>query len=107
MLVCFQLHPNNTSVCEGQDASFTCMISLKLGVPRHPSWVTNMTTIYNNSTHHDISASDNSSGSNPQPLWIDSTLTVINVTDADNGAKYLCSIFNHCSNPATLNVESK
>ena len=93
--------PVNTTVCEGDNATFTCAVIISsTGIATNPKWVRNGVTVVNDTINYIIM--DNLTGMTV-PVNVSSTLTVINVTQLDDGALYQCGIF-HSSNSAELNV---
>ena len=95
--------PVSTTVCEGQDASFTCVVYWQTGTPAETRWFRNDVAV--NMTRHNIESNfrDNSRS----PANISSTITVIDVANADDGALYHCSIAAATTNNTTLNVVGK
>ena len=95
--------PVDTTVCEGQDASFTCVLEWETGLPAETRWFKNDVDL--NMTRHNIESNlrDNPSS----PANISSTVTVIDVTNADDGALYHCGAAAATSNNAMLNVVGK
>ena len=94
--------PNDTTVCEGDNASFTCVVFIPANSAIiSPGWLRNGMNI--NMTLHDLM--DNQTGGDP-PIYIGFTVTVSNVRQFDDGARYQCGLF-QLSNNATLNVVGK
>ena len=92
-------HPMDTTVCEGNTATFTCVIFYPSGtflVP--PGWrrngavVNGVNMIRNNLTNSNL------------PVFVSSTLTINRTTISDDGALYQCGLSAAISNNATLNV---
>ena len=90
----------NTTVCAGSTATFTCVIFFQTGVPVNPRWFRNDDSIVNSTRYTIIS---NFTDSLRNPVHIGSTITVSNITTADDGTQYRCSAV-ILSNNATLNV---
>lgn len=101
----FHQHPVDTTVCQGDDATFTCVVFIPSGATISlPKWESDMQDI-NNTMHH--SMTDNQTDETT-PVYIENTLTVINVmASTDNGRIYKCCVSSECSNSSTLRVESK
>ena len=101
----FHQHPVDTTVCQGDDATFTCVVFIPSGATLIlPTWVRDMQDV-NNTMHHIMT--DNQTDETT-PVYIENTLTVINVmARTDNGKIYKCCVFSECSNNLTLRVESK
>ena len=94
----------NTTVCEGDNATFTCVLLIpSTGVAISPVWVRNRVTVANDTINHIVV--DNLTGITV-PVYVSTTLIVINVTQLDDGTLYQCGIF-HSSNSAELNVLGK
>ena len=97
-------HPKDTTVCQGNDATFTCTIFQLTGGATLPAWSRNGGGV--NLMRHSISS--NVTLSAITPLYIGSTLIVNNVTVFDNTALYQCDLSGYItSNNATLNVVGK
>ena len=95
--------PVDTTVCEGQDASFTCVIYWQTGTPAETRWFRN--DVADNMTRHNI---ESNLRDNPtSPANISSTITVFEVTNADDGALYHCAVAAATTNNAVLNVVGK
>ena len=91
--------PVNTTVCEGDSATFTCVIFFPSGFPSSPGWLRNGTIV----DMMDITS--NLTGGTTPPISISSTVTVSNVTVLDDdGVSYGCGSGSESSNAATLNV---
>ena len=88
----------DTTACVGSTASFTCVIFFSSGSSVEPVWLRNDVDL--DLTRHIIIS--NRTGSNT-PVYISSTVTISNITIADDGAQYQCSILT-LSSKATLNV---
>ena len=96
-------HPVNTTVCQDDNAIFTCVMSIPSGAPVTPAWLIDGVTV--DMIRHTI-VSNLTSGT-ATPAYISSTVTVSNVTVSDNGVLYQCAIGPVLSNSATLNVVGK
>ena len=95
--------PVDTTVCEGQDASFICVVYWQTGTPAETRWFRNNVAV--NMTRHNI---ESNLRDNPtSPANISSIITVIDVVNADDGALYHCAIAAVTTNNATLNVVDK
>ena len=89
----------DTTVCEGDNATFTCVVFIPSGiVSRSPVWIRNGSNVENDIRHIVM---DNRT--NIVPEYIGSTVIVNNVTLSDDGVLYHCAILER-SNSATLNV---
>ena len=101
----FHQHPVDTTVCQGDDAMFTCVVFIPSGaIISKATWVRDMQDV-NNTMRYIIT--DNQTDETT-PVYIENTLTVTNVmARADNGSIYKCCAFLECSNNSTLRVESK
>ena len=97
-------HPVNTTVCEGDSATITCVIFFPSGtIPSNPLWGRNGVAV--DMMHHTITS--NLTDDTTTPISISSTLTVSNVTVLDSdGVFYQCGILLAVSN-AALNVVGK
>ena len=94
----------DTTVCEGDNATFTCMVLIASGLPSNPQWGRNHTLV--DRMHHTITS--NLTGGEIAPITISSTLTVSSVTVVDdNGMSYACGIGVTLSSVATLTVVGK
>ena len=99
-----QQHPINTTVCQDDNATFTCVVIIPSGAPLSPAWLRNGATV--NRMRHTITS--NLIDGAVAPVNISSTVTVSNVTVSyDEGALYQCGIVFSLSNSATLNVVGK
>ena len=91
--------PVDTTVCEGDSATFTCVIFFSMGVPLNPGWFRDGAPV--NMTRHTVGG--NGTGATA-PVSVSGTVTVSNVTVVDDdGISYECGIAD-LSNNATLNV---
>ena len=94
-------HPENTTVCQDDNAVFTCVMSIPSGTPLAPGWLRNGAAV--DMICHTITS--NLTGGTTAPVNISGTVTVSNVTVLDdNGILYQCGISLITSNSATLNV---
>ena len=98
-----QQHPENTTVCQDDDATFTCVVFLLSGIPSNPQWLRNDVTL--DMMRHNVTG--NLTGGIATPAYISGTITVSNVTVLDDGALYKCGIGSTISNNAALNVVGK
>ena len=97
-------HPVNTTVCQGDSATFTCVVFISSGVPSPPQWVRNGAVV--DMVHHTITS--NLTAGATIPVNISSKVTVSNVTVSDDdGALYQCGVGSTISDSATLNVVGK
>ena len=97
-------HPINTTVCQDDDATFTCVVFLSSGFPSTPQWARNSVTV--DMIRHAITS--NLSGGASAPAYISGTVTVSNVTVLDDDeALYQCGSGSITSNSGTLNVVGK
>ena len=94
--------PVDATVCEGDNATFTCVVFIPSGIfPTSPGWRRSGTTV--DMIRHTITS--NLTG-NP-PIYVSSTVTVSNVTVLDDDSvTYECGIGSSVRN-ATLHVEGK
>ena len=94
----------DTNVCEGDSATFTCVVSIPSGAfLSEPGWNRNNAAV--DMMRHTITS--NLTSGTTAPVSISSTLTVSNVTEAgDDGVSYQCGIGSDISN-AILNVVGK
>ena len=90
----------NTTVCQDDNAAFTCVIFIPSGIVTNPGWLRNGAFV--DMIRHTITG--NLTGGITAPAYISGTITVRNVTVLDDGALYLCGIGFITSNSATLNV---
>ena len=94
----------NTTVCEGDSATFTCVIFISSGIASNPQWGRNGVAV--DWMRHTITG--NLTGGTIAPVSIGGTITVSNVTVVDDdGVFYQCGIGLSISNAATLNVVGK
>ena len=93
----------NTTVCEGNTATFTCVIFFPSGTfAATPAWCRNGVVINAvDMIRHNIV--DNLTDPNT-PVYASSTLTISRVTASDDGVLYQCGISGTVSNTAILNV---
>ena len=95
----------NTTVCQDDNATFTCVIFIPFGFLSVPGWSRNGVIV--DTIRHTIT-SNLTGGSAATSTYISSTVTVSNVTVSDDdGALYQCGIGSTISNSATLNVVDK
>ena len=107
MLICHCIvvqDPVNTTVCEDNNATFTCVLFIPSGGVSAPSWLRNGVNVNSNTMHH--ITSHNRTQSTTAPAYIYSVLTVTSVTTSDNGVLYRCGIVLLSSSGATLKVSS-
>ena len=94
----------DTNVCEGDSATFTCVVSIPSGAfLSNPGWNRNNAAI--DMMRHTIT--NNLTSGTTVPVSISSTLTVSNVTVFDDGVSYVCGIGSAISSVATVNVVGK
>ena len=93
----------NTTVCEGDSATFTCVVFIPSGLPSSPNWGRNGAIV--DMMRHSITS--NLTGGATAPLSVSSTLIVSNVTLFDDGVSYVCGIGSAISSVATVNVVGK
>ena len=94
----------NATVCEGDSATFTCVVFILFGTPVAPGWLRNGAAI--DMMRHIVT--NNLTGGATAPVYINSTVTVSNVRVLDdNGVSYECGIVSVMSRSATLNVVGK
>ena len=93
--------PVDTTVCQEDDATFTCVIFIPSGIAAAPGWLKNGESV--DTMHHTIvnNLTDNAAG----PVYISSTLTVNSVTVLDDdGVLYQCGLLSTFTSNATLTV---
>ena len=96
-------NPVNTTVCQGDNATFTCVVLISSGILSTPGWSRNGVGVGVTDMRQAITSDLMSGGT--APVNISSTITVSNVTVLDdNGALYQCGLRPDISNSATLNV---
>ena len=94
-------HPVNSTVCQGGNTAFTCVIFIQSGVLVIPGWLRNGTNV--DMIRHTIIG--NLTNVSTTPVYINSRLTVSSVTVSDDGALYQCGILSFItSNSASLKV---
>ena len=96
-------NPINTTVCQGDSATLTCVVLISSGFLSTPGWNRNGAVVVATAMRHTITSDlmDDAAA----PVNISSTVTVSNVTVLDdNGALYQCGLGSAISNSATLNV---
>ena len=92
----------NSIVCEGDNATFTCVVFIPSGTPVAPGWTRNGEPI--DMMRHTLA--NNLTG--VAPVYVSNTVTISNVTVLDDdGALYQCGIISIMSSSATLNVVGK
>ena len=98
--------PIETTVCEGDIATFKCVVFFPSGTfPTSPGWLRNG-TIVGMIRRHTINS--NQTGGGAAPISISSTLIVSNVTVVDdNRVSYQCGSGLISSSNATLTVVGK
>ena len=97
--------PVDTTVCQDDDATFTCVLFISSGNAADPVWFRNggnfdpmcHTVVSNLTTGTAIMA----------PAYVSSTITINNVATLDDGALYQCGLLTAFSNNGTLNVVGK
>ena len=94
--------PVDTTVCQGDNATFTCVIVISSGSIPPIGWLRNGVNV--DMIRHVETTSNNRTGNNASPAYIGGTVTVINVTSSDNGVRYQCGIVLFLSSNATLSV---
>ena len=93
----------DTTVCEGDSATFTCVVFIPSGLASNPIWGRNGVVV--DMMRHTVTG--NVTGGATTPIDISGTVTVSNVTVLDDGVSYTCGIGSEVSNGATLNVVGK
>ena len=94
-------HPVDTTVCQGDNAGFTCVILIQSGALVIPGWLRNGANV--DMIRHTIT--DNLTNVSVAPAYISSRVTVSSVTVSDDGLSYWCDILSvFTSNSATLKV---
>ena len=97
-------HPVDTTVCQGDNAGFTCVIFIQSGGLVIPGWLRNGTNV--DRIRHTITG--NLTTVSIAPAYISSTITVSSVKVFDEGAQYQCDIVSLItSNSASLKVVGK
>ena len=92
----------DTTVCEGDSATFTCVVFIPSGLPSSPNWGRNGVGV--DMMRHTVTS--NLTGG-ATPVSVSSTVTISNVTVLDDGVSYTCGIGSGVSNGAMLNVVGK
>ena len=96
--------PVNATVCQDDNATFTCVIFIQSGILTTPGWIRNGSVVV--SMRHTVT--NNLTDGVTAPIYISSTVTVSNVTVLDDEILYQCGILSFISsNSATLNVVGK
>ena len=92
----------DTTVCEGDSATFTCVVFFPSGAfLSNPGWLRNGTGV--DMMRHTVAS--NLTGGTGTPVSITGTITVSNVTVVeDDGVSYVCGIGSASSSITTLNV---
>ena len=94
----------NSTVCQDDNAAFTCVIFTSFGIPLVPLWARNGTIV--DMMRHTVTS--NLTDGTTAPAYISGTVTVSNVTVLDDdGALYQCGFGSIISNNAALNVVGK
>ena len=94
----------DTTVCEGDNVTFTCVVFLSSGTPVAPGWLRNGAVFY--MMRHIVTS--NLTAGTTVPVYINSTVTVSNVrVFDDDGVTYDCGIISVMFRSATLNVVGK
>ena len=94
----------NTTVCEGDSATFTCVVFIPSGLPTSPNWGRDGAVV--DMMRHVVTS--NLTGGTTTPVSISSTLTVSNVTVVDDDVvSYQCGIGSESSTAAILKVVGK
>ena len=97
-------HPLNTTVCQGDNAGFTCVLFIQSGALVIPGWHRNGTNV--DMIRHTITG--NLTNVSVAPTYISSRVTISSVTVSDDGSLYQCGILSFItSNSATLKVVGK
>ena len=97
--------PEDTTVCEGDNATFTCGLFTPLNAAiTEPGWLRNGTNLNIPVENRE----DNLTNGNTPPVYISYTITVVGVTLSDDGAiaMYQC-VARNFSEKATLSVVGK
>ena len=96
--------PVDTTVCQGDNAAFTCVVFIQSGGVVVPSWFRDGVMV--NPTSHTITT--NRTDNTIAPAYISSTVTVSSVTTLDDGAMFNCDILSLVvSNTSALRVVGK
>ena len=96
-------HPINTTVCQGDNAGFTCVIFVQSGGLATPAWLRNGTNV--DKIRHEITDNLTNVSMAIAPAYISSRVTISSVTVFDDGVLYQCDILSLItSNSATLKV---
>ena len=93
-------NPVDITLCQGENATFTCVVFISSGTPVPPEWFRDNITV--DMIHH-ITISNLTEGITA-PVYINSTVTVNNVGTCEDGVQYQCGIVPLLSSSATLNV---
>ena len=94
-------HPVDTTVCQGDNAGFTCVIFIQSRGLVIPAWLRNGINV--DRIRHTIS--DNLTNVSIAPAYISSRVAISSVTVSDDGVQYQCDILSvFTSDSATLKV---
>ena len=108
-ITCFYVvvgDPVDTTVCEGDNVTFTCVLLFPSGsFPSNPGWVRNVTVTTNIGMRETVTG--NHTVSTSAPAYISGTITVSSVIVLDDGVSYQCGSGQAVSSSATLNVVGK
>ena len=95
--------PVDITVCQDDDATFTCVLFVSIGTAVAPAWLRNGVAI--DTMRHTVVS--NVTTSIMAPVYVSSTITINSVATLDDGALYQCSLLIAFSNNGTLNVVGK
>ena len=96
-------HPVDTTVCQHNNATFTCVIYVQSGGLSIPAWLRNGTNV--DKIRHEITDNLTNVSIAIAPAYISSRITISSVTVFDDGVLYQCDILSFISsNSATLKV---
>ena len=91
--------PVDTTVCEGDNATFSCVVFIPSSIfPTKPGWRRNGTIV--DMMRHTVTS--NLTGD--APVYVNGTVTVSNITVLDDKTSYQCASGSATSTGATLNV---
>ena len=94
--------PVDTTVCEGDTATFTCVYFISVGAIAAPGWIRDGDIAVNV-----MYVTSNLTRVTTTPAYVRSTVTLRKVTLLGNGTMYQCGLVTFLSNSSTLTVVGK